>query len=262
MTIAIQNNDSLLFDFYFQKLKNGKTDEEDWSAFLESAIKYENSYATDVLMDFFQKGVFKLKESENLMKEAYQLENYKLVAEFKKFGYNLGWMPIINSAHFKFSESFNTNDFTSFFKFGQDEVRYNVSASLVYGTRFSKKAIREKIDENTFYQYWEHRNIVGFQLIKHFMCFSGNELSIKPYFGAEFQWHFVSYNGVTKRIPASFVFVPEIGISFKYSLLLVNLAYQYSNFGIYEVSPHRLNIGVGISIPFFQKSKKYYPLWL
>jgi ankyrin repeat protein len=262
MSIAIQNDDSVLFNFYFEKLKEGKTEDDDWNHFLASAIKHENGYATKKLMDFFQKGVFELKEGDDLLKEAYRLENYNLVAEFKKHGYSASWMPIVNSFQFRFSESFNAEDFTSFFKFGFDEVRYNVSASFVYGTRFKKKAIRKEIDDNTFYQYWERRNIVGFQLRKNFLYIPAKELIIKPYIGAEFQWHFVDYNGISQNEPTSFVFVPELGISFKYQMLLIDFAYQYSDFGIYEVSPHRINIGVGINIPFYQKSKKYYPLWL
>jgi len=262
MSIAIQNDDSLLFNFYFSILKEAKTSDEDWNSFLEIAIKHDNSYATKMLMEFFQKGVFELKESETLLKEAYRLENYELVDEFKKYGYKASWVPIVNSVKFVFSESFNANDYLSFFKFGVDEVRYNVSASFVFGTRFVKKAIREKVDENTYYQYWEHRNVVGFQLRKHFLYMSAEELSIKPYVGVELQWHFVNYNGISQKTPTSFVFVPELGVSFKYQLLLIDLAYQYSDFSIYEVSPHRINIGLGIKIPFYQKSKKYYPLWL
>ncbi len=262
MSIAIQNNDTLLFDFFFENLKNEKTEAKDWNLFLESAIKHENGYATDILMEFFQKGVFELKNSEELYTEAYRLENYKLINKFTKYGYNTSWMPIINSLHIKFSESFNTNDYTSFFKIGVEEARYQSSVSFVYGTRFGKKAIREKVDDNTFYQYWEHRNIIGFQLRKYVWIKSSNELVIKPYVGAEFQWHFVNYNGITQRKPTNFVFVPELGVSFKYQLLMVDFSYQYADFDIYDVSPHKINIGVGINIPFYQKSSKYYPLWL
>ncbi|RLD43688.1 MAG: hypothetical protein DRI86_09380 [Bacteroidetes bacterium] len=262
MSIAIQNDDSVLFNFYFKKLIQANTEDDDWNDFLETAIKNENNYATEKLMDFFQKGVFKLKKSDNLLKEAYRLENYKLVAQFKNHGYSANWKPLINSFHIKFSESFNAKDFTSFFKFGVNEVRYNMSASFVYGTRFTKKAIQKKINENTFYQYWEHRNIVGFHLRKNFLYVPAGEFTIKPYIGAEFQWHFVNYNGVSQKEPTSFLFVPELGISFRYQMLIIDFSYQYSNFDIYEVSPHRINIGVGVNIPFYQKSKKYYPLWL
>ncbi len=262
MSIAIQNNDTVLFDFYFEKINNEVKEDKDWNSYLLTAIQHNNDYATNKLLDFFQKGVFELTDSKKLINQAYKLENYGLVAKFYRDGYKSSYKPIFNAAHFKFSESFNNTDYISYFAFGIDEVRYNISASIIYGTRFTTKAILNKIDENTFYQYLEHRNVLGFYLRKNIVFIPLKDIIIKPYIGAAFQWHFISYNGILQKQPTSFIFVPEFGVSFKYQLLLVDISYQYGNFKLYDVSPHRINVGIGINIPFYNKTKKYYPLWL
>jgi len=262
MSIAIQNDDSVLFDFYFEQLKNKKTISEDWNEFLKVAIKHENSYATDILMNFFQKGVYEMTNSNELFTEAYRLENYSLIHEFEKFGYKASWKPILNSVHTSFSTSFNKDDYTSFLKIGIDEVRYQTSFSVFYGFRFGQHAIRKEINDNTFYQYWEHRNIIGFQFKKYLYVLNSSNFIIKPYISADFQWHFMNYNGTTFKESGIFAFAPELGISFRYQLLLIELAYQYNDFKILDNTAHRIKVGVGIHIPFYQKSKKYYPLWL
>jgi ankyrin repeat protein len=262
MSIAIQNDDSVLFDFYFEQLKDKKTESEDWNEFLKVAIKHENSYATDILMKFFQKGVYEMKNSNKLYVEAYHLENYSLINEFKKFGYKINWKPILNSIHACFSTSFNKDDYTSFLRIGVDEVRYQTSVSLFYGFRFGQHAIRKEVDDNIFYQYWEHRNIIGFQLKKYLYVLNSSKFIIKPYISADFQWHFINYNGTTATESGIFTFAPELGMSFRYQLLLIEFAYQYNDFKILDNTTHRIKVGVGIHIPFYQKSKKYYPLWL
>jgi hypothetical protein len=78
----------------------------------------------------------------------------------------------------------------------------------------------------------------------------------------DFQWHFGSYRGRTEKISKHFIIVPEIGVSFGNRIISFDLGYQYSNFNIYDVSPHRIKLGITTRLQNYTESNKRYIEWM
>ncbi len=260
LNVAIQFNDSALLDFLLFNNDAITFIKANYSNLINDAIKQNNIYAFEKIIALNDSS--KIINSRKLYHTAYIYNNDNAVEALENKGQQKPFLPIPYSVFMSFHHSFNADDYSSYFGIGMLDARYNISLSLNYGTRFKPKAFLDKIDENTFYQHWERRNIFAIQLRKDISIYDNKNIGISPFIATDIQWHWVRYNGRSKKINGEAHFVPELGISFRYSNIALDISYQYANNKIYDVSPHRFNIGIKGSIPFYSKPKKYYPLWM
>ena len=259
--ISVQNNDSLLFYFLLNVEASEKYIKKNYNNLIALAIKNKNDIALSELLSK-QSYVPDGNKLNEAYKTAYLYGNKEAINNLQDKGFKKPYGPIPNSLIFSFSTSFNNSDYSSYFGLGLSEVRYGLSLSALYGTRFKYKAFLEPIDDNVFYQQWERRNQFALQLRKDFNIFNSDALNIIPYFSIETQWHWVNYRGWNKKLKGELYIVPELGLAFKYQNFSLNIAYQYTNYGLYEIPSHKLKLGFKYYILFNNKTQKYYPEWM
>ncbi len=256
LSIAIQTNDSLLCDLYFNKIKASKIPFKELQSMLNFAISQRNSYAAEKILSLVNSN--DLKNNAVPMEVAYKSQDRTIIKLLRNEGFKNYNKLIINDVHLKYSTSFNPRDYTGFFALGVNEARYKVSLDMLYGTRFTHFSVLQKQNNTVYYQLWERVHIFGFQLRKNFIAYIAPKVIIKPYAALGMQWRSIRYDGMSAKINNEFHLVPELGISMNYRWWSVDLSYQYANNHIISISPHRLNIGLGVRFPFFQP-KNYIP---
>ncbi len=262
LRVAIQEFDTLLLDLYLNNINSEEINNKKFYKISRFIIGIENNDALEKWLKTYPLDSLKVDNRTALLNYAQAIENPALISTLNNAGIKPDWKPIISSFQMKFSTSFNSQDYTSYLGVGIGESKYRLSLSARYGTRFKYIVITEKVDENTFYQYWERRHIIALNLRKSFAFNRDGANIVKPYVSLDFQYHFGDYRGMSSKISNHFHLLPEIGISYEKNSLLIDFGYQYANFDIYNISPHRINLGVGFKIPFYHKAYKQYILWM
>lgn len=260
-SVAIQYNDSIVFDYLVDNDLSLTFITNNANILIEEAIKHKNTYALNRILNLSNTDKSEEKTTE-LLYAAYLYNNKEAITVLEKRDFSKPLLPIPSSATASFAHSFNFNDYVSYFGIGVKDARYNLSFDILYGTRFKPQAFLDEIEENTFYQHWERRNLLAFQLRKYFSIYENNSFTISPFISADVQWHWLRYNGRSKKINGIAYIVPEMGISIGSHFFDIDISYQYANYHIYDVSPHKFKIGIKGILPFYSKPHKYHPSWI
>ncbi len=262
LKVAIQNNDSLLFDVFINKLNFDKIDNKTKKDILLFAIDTKNNYAVKHLLKDNYTLNSNLSSDKEFATHAYITENRELIKTIKEYKFANSYTPVFTSFLSKFSSSFNGMDYMCYMDVGIRESHYNIDFNLRYGTRFKQYSIIKKQSDNVYYQLWEKRRIISMQIRKNFLLFSSeNKIAVKPFIAVDFQEHWGKYNGYSLKINPNFHIIPEAGISFQNNWLMVDISYQYANFGLENIAYSRINIGLGFILPLYQESTKNNDLW-
>ena len=144
---------------------------------------------------------------------------------------------------------------------GLKDSKYNSDIILNYGSRFGRKAITFEQSDDTYLQLWEHRRYFEIYLQKRFPI-EWDLLSLEVFVGLGNQFIWGKYDGTRKKISPSYSLVPQAGIQLNFNPIYFGLGYEYTNYQIYEVSPHKMKITFGIHFNFIEKPETYRLLWL
>ena len=261
LSVAIQNNDTAFFDLLMAHDADPNLVNKAPYKTPAWALKNRNKYAFE-----------KLKKSQ-LGSEAFQNRRYnpliiayanndmELVKTLKKEGYRSGFMPFYNAILNQASFSFNADDL--FFKFGIgfQDIKYKTTIWINYGTRFKQKAILLKGGDESFTQLWEHRRYFELGLQKYFVI-PLNDIELKPFIGLGAQFMMGHYDGLNQKLEKPFSLVPKLGFYINLNPAFFSISYEYTPYGLYDISPHKINLGIGYKIDFTNKPKPYKLLWL
>jgi len=261
LSVAIQNNDSLMFDYLMahnanpELLKYQDYEPYAWSLLNGNYYAYQKLKPEQVSMH--QTG----NNKYNILNIAYTIGNRDLIKRLKNDGFSSGCLPYFDALHFQISSSFNTVD--AFFNFGVglNDAKYKTSIILNYGSRFKEKAILFEESKNSYLQLWEHRRYFELALQKSF-DFQMNNFGLSVYAGLGAQRMFGNYHGVRRKVYPSFALVPTIGIRLIMQDVDFILAYEYTPYQLYDISNHKLKLGLAYQLNFVPKPKKYSLPWI
>lgn len=154
--------------------------------------------------------------------------------------------PAIQYYSINFDFSFGADDFFMGGGFGLHDTRYGLSASLGIATRIAAKPILVGTNEaNTYYQYWERRTYTYIGVYKRFKLFTYNKKSSGGiYAGGQLAYAFGSYRGTNSKPDPRFLVSPIAGMYFQFQGFILTLGYEYVNFKIEKISPHRFKLGM------------------
>ncbi|MCK5776964.1 MAG: ankyrin repeat domain-containing protein [Bacteroidales bacterium] len=260
LSVAVQNKDTAMFDYLIEhgakleSIRKSKYEPFAW------ALLNENLYAFEKLKPNKVLSVAK-NNRFNPLNIAYAQNNKQLARSMKNEGYSSGWMPYFNALLVEMSTSFNSDDAFYVFGMGLQDVKYDLGMKLSFGTRFKKKAIVFEESADTYMQLWEHRRFMELAVSKHFPI-KMELLEMEVFAGIGFQFMFGSYDGIHKSISPSLAFIPQLGLQFNLNPLYFILAYEYTSYGLKDLSNHKLKIGMGYHMQFEKKPKKYELPWL
>ena len=262
LKVSIQQFDTLLFDYYMERISNEEITNSLGLNILDFAIKYNNEDAVNKWLNRISLDSITSLQKEGVIKSAYSTQNPKLIKRLQSAGLQPDWKPVFTAVSTSFSTAFNAGDYMSYFSAGVVESKYHIDLTLSYGTRFKARPFLHQIDEVTFYQYLEKRHVLALNVRKNFLVGSFNNISVNPFVDLGLEWHSGTYNGLSEKIPKEFVLAPELGFSIYFGELITSFSYQYANYGLYEISPHHLKLGIGLQIPFYKKPVNYSIQWM
>ncbi len=260
LSVAVQNNDTAFFDLLMAHDVNTKILEHKSFKPYAWALLNENKYAFEVLKPKSFGAEAIQNKRWNPLNIAYSNNDITLVRKLKKEGYESGIMPFYSSFLNQASVSFNNKDLFFNFGIGLQDTKYKTQLWLNYGTRFNRKAILLVDDNEGVTQLWEHRRYFELALQKYFLL-PLNDIKLKPYIGVGVQWMMGYYDGMSQNIAPSFAFVPQLGFQVDLKPVFFSVSYEYTPYGLFDISPHKVKLGIGYQIHFINKQKPYELLW-
>ena len=183
----------------------------------------------------------------------------KMLQEYPSLPRYLPWFSQLSFGTFF---DWNTQDFIWGFQIGALEKKWNTEISAGFGFRPSEKAVREKKGEQSYYQYWESRYYVSLKARK----FSPLQKNISDeqgfYLGGAVKFSRAKYAGTTKNPRDQWAFSPGIGYYGRFKWFQISFGYQYQNFHIRDISPHRIVTGVSFYINLNNSMSPNEVYWL
>jgi hypothetical protein len=152
---------------------------------------------------------------------------------------------MFNYGSLNFDFSFSSSDFMMGGGFGLHDSRYGLSMNTGYVSRLYAINVIEIVQEDEYYQYWERRSYIYLGLAERIKLYSWQKAhKIGLQLGGQVLYPFASYRGVSERPDRHFMLTPQASVFVQLNNFVLSLRYEYIDFNITDVSPHRFNLGV------------------
>ena len=261
LSVAVQNSDTVMFELLLAHGADTMALQRAGYTPYAWALLNQNLYAYSKLKPERSSLQSRSNNRYNSLNIAYANGDAELVKSIKKEGVRSGWFPYYNAVLLQFSASFNNNDAFYNFGVGLDDVKYKTDIVLNFGTRFNTKAVLFKESADSYLQLWEHRRYMELYFQKRFE-YKLDFFNINLYAGVGLQWMFGKYNGVRRELNPSFALVPQIGLLVDMNCMYFQVGYEYTPYELYDISGHKMKLGLGYKINLVKKPAKYSLLWI
>jgi len=231
------------------------------SALLNLSFQVDADTIADSIMAMKRYIPPRKNDASNPYNVALTMGKYEMKKSLKKYGYSSGLWPFFSKISVMNTFLFNKDDHFFGFQVGWLDVKYHLDISLGFGSRFSRRPIMVSIDKNTLYQLHERRNIFDLGIKKRFY-FSPKDRTVSLFTGIDLQAHFGNYSGTNLKLQQPFAVIPKVGVAFSFNPFIIEVAYNYMDYGLYEFSPYFTSLGLGFTIDYVTKKTIYTPDWL
>lgn len=144
---------------------------------------------------------------------------------------------------------FNFDDVFLGIKTDLYDSRYGIAITSSAMIRPGSKAVWVMQESGVYYQLFESRYYVSLGLQKHVRLPKHLNFPLHLVLGVEQILTGGSYKSIEKNIPAVLTLSPNAGLFFKLGRSAgLSIGYAYLNLGNYNISPHRVNIGIRTSL--------------
>ena len=255
LIIAAQNGDTSFVKFLLDRGADLNAKSRKGNSAFYSALY--NGYP-DVLDQLWEYGLYE-KKDELKTPDPYTIGQFSNNKDVKVWlsdhEFKTSFKPVIASGFFGGVISINPKDFFLGAHLGLEELYTGLSAEFDFKFRPAMNRILWEIDPQTYYQFWEKRNMIAFTLGKKIKI---TPLSVKfligAYGGIRGTYSFgPKYSGTEIEAPDYFKVSPNIGFYGESGKFLIRIVYEYLNLGTPESSPHWVNIGLYYRFKFTEK---------
>ena len=220
------------------------------------AVQKGNQDIIDLLLEYNADINQDIGTSRNSLDVARQQKDGNMTEFLLSKGIKTNRYPEISAVHFGMQLDFNGNDFMTGPVMGLLDSKYGLDFSA--GWLFRPAAIRILEKEHELYaiQYWEKRSVIFLETGKIFASkpVETGQLGFHPCLRIIHSWS--SFKGSEAHPDPISKIVPKAGIFWKNDFFEISFSYEYLNYKIQKISPHRFNMGIEI---FINLSKnKYY----
>jgi len=161
-----------------------------------------------------------------------------------------GYFPSIDYGSINFDFSASQNDFLMGGGIGFHDTKYRISMNLGYVTRIMATEILEGGDNELYYQYWERRSYFYLSLIERLPAYSwAKDHWIGFGLGGQVLYTWGSYRGSEENPDNRFILSPQIAAYVRLKHGVLSFKYEYVNFKVEGLSPHRFIFGLHFLIP-------------
>ena len=221
-----------------------KVDAVNRDGFTPLALAITNKYSdvADLLMLNGAKATETYSLSLNPLVLAKITKQKSLADSLKKAGATRNYLPNFNYAvDFGIQTQFNDKDFLFGLKLLNTDIKYKVQWSLYYMIRPFSMPVLQKIDDNTFYQFRQRRQIIGLSLGKTFTLYKSSKNSLGIFGEGLYEYNFGKYKGTKIPVNIGLRLNPSAGVEARFDKLLLRLSVNYMKSRV--IGPSDWNIG-------------------
>ncbi len=164
--------------------------------------------------------------------------------------------PEISEIRFDLGLDFSVDDLMVGGEIGISEDKYDMFATTGFFARTSAIRVIRPENDTLSYQFWERRYFWPLTIGKNFPFNRNREATIgfKAQLRGGVTWG--GYRGSDLHPGARFIVVPSAGLYRRTNYWGVSFDYEYVNYKVHELSPHRFRLSLLFFIPV-QKRMKY-----
>lgn len=190
-------------------------------------------------------------------------ENKQIVSLLKNKNAKNGILPYFDEISFSFANNFNFTDYTLGGDVGIRDSKFNISFNIGVVTRPFKKRTLHKQSEDLYFQLREKRSVVYAGIEKCFFFSPYQKRTWGVFAGVKQTYSFGRYIGSNKTIEKKWFTVPQIGVIWSTQNFSIKTNYEYIDWHIHKISPHRINVSFMLHFLFRYTPEAYkYIYWL
>lgn len=230
-----------------QKNKNGYTA-------LAIASETGNSEIAEYLLKHGADASLKTNDSVSPFRLALLNNKINILKTLKKNGVKKELMPFFNNIRISpIGFDMNNRDFMYSINAGIHDIRYNIGFNFGYCTRLWANRTLIPLDADTYYQFWETRSLLSFNIEKLINIPTCHNFRQGIFVEAKGIYTYGKYRASITKPDDRFFFSPGIGYTIFHKSVGAKISYEYLDLKIKDLLPHRINIGLFFTI----KMKKY-----
>ncbi len=183
--------------------------------------------------------------------------NNDIVKLLKENGAKINIYPHFNKLSLGLDFNFNIDDNICGGNIGIQEAKYNTALYTGFDTRVWAKRILKEQQNNIYEQLWERRSMFYINIEKKIILKNSYKSKQGIFLCAKEIYTYGNYYGSNEKVKNAFKTIPQLGLFWMNNDIALKINYEYIDFDIYKVSPHRINL----SFTFFiniDKYRKYY----
>lgn len=256
LMIAVQYNNPVLTDLFIEY--NADVDEINTYGYnaLTYAIINENEKLVRRFIDLGADVNTNLDYASTPLTIARQTGNDSIKNMLLEYGAKRNPYPDFSDLNVGPMAVFNTEDFRMGLSFQLNEAKYGVGIVGSWDIRPSRKRIWRERESETYYQFWETRQVLTAGLQKTFVF---NKKNLAKYYafhvGARAGYTYGNYRGYIQNAASKTFFTPEAGLTILNPRTTFKIGYTYIPLDNENVSPHQIKIEYLFTI--FLNNKRY-----
>jgi uncharacterized membrane protein len=163
--------------------------------------------------------------------------------------------PEISEIRTEIGLDFSTDDLMVGGEIGVSENKYNMFATTGFFARTKAITVIRPENDTLSYQFWERRYFWPLTIGKNFPFYSKQESSIgfKAQLRSGITWG--GYRGSDLHPGTRFLVVPSAGLYRREKYWGLSFDYEYVNYKVHDLSPHRFRLSLLVFINLQQRMK-------
>ena len=245
LMVAISQDNKAIAGYLLEKDADVNIANDGGMTALAFAINEGNYAMAEKLIEKGANINHRINKSRNLLELAKEKNEDDIEELLILSGANPNFYPNFNRLGIGTGIQFNAGDFMNELEFSYIDTKYNTG--IVAGFNFRPAAVRVKTapENDTLFQYWERRYHIYAGLEKRFALIQPEQkIQSGPFATLNAVYTFGGYRGSSSRPDSRILVSPQLGWYFMGERVLTEIAYQYLDQDISNISPHRVNISL------------------
>lgn len=170
---------------------------------------------------------------------------------------NQPFSPVFTKFYIGWGAAFNHKDCIFTGLAGLHDANYDAEIFAAFDTRYWGKQTQISKSDTLTYQVWERRYAMALVIQKNFPLKKSFDKESGLFAGVKVNYTFGNFKGLEEKIDGKFMLIPQLGVYSQNGNFGMRLNYEYSNYGTYDVMPHKISITFTGAFNL----KKYYYLY-
>jgi ankyrin repeat protein len=254
LMVAIAENNTEITEFLMENNADINSTNKGGMSALAFAVKEGDYGLVETLIDKGANINQAISKSRNILELAKENQEDDIEELLISEGARPNFFPDYHKIGIGPGLQFNGDDFMTSVNFSLIDTKYNSAIKAGFVFRPTAVRILTKPENDTLFQYWERRYYIYTGLEKKFAIISnGEDNHSGPFVSAMAAYTFGGYRGSNSKPDAKIIPSAQLGWYIMNNWITVKLNYEYLDFGISNLSPHRFNLNLNFNIELANK---------